>query len=240
MPLPLLQHELSGLPFAFALRRSARRSLSIEVVNAQVRVRAPLFLAEADIERFVRAKSLWVQRTLVQQTQRLSALPLYSFADGSHITFLGEPLRLVVQQGLKADIVRKGAELWVHLGGRSKLSAALQTRNLVAEWFQRQAMVLLMSKTRDACSYLGVAHSGLSLKATRSKWGHCTPQGAIQYNWQIMLAPEAIVDYLVAHEVCHLVHLNHSPAFWALVQSLCPDYQQRRAWLKANGMQLMF
>ena len=73
------------------------------------------------------------------------------------------------------------------------------------------------------------------MRFTRSKWGHCTSEGVLQYNWHIVLAPEPVVDYLVAHEVCHLRHLNHSAHFWALVASVCPDYQAQRDWLKANG-----
>lgn len=242
MPLSFLKNSVPAVPFAFELVRSSRRrSISIEIAKAQVVVRAPHFVAKADIERFVHEKSLWVQQKLVQQEQQLSALPVYSFTNGSSLPYLGGQLTLVVHKQPRADVVRYGAQLLVILGSRSRLPEEQQARRLVCQWYQEQALTLLQVKTDAAVALLaGVKHAGITLKATRSKWGHCTAQGAIQYNWQILLAPEPIVDYLVAHEVSHLIHHNHSPAFWAVVASLCPDYKKRRAWLKANGMQLMF
>ena len=241
MPTSFLKKPVVGLPFEFELVRSARRrSISIEIAKAQVVVRAPYFVAKADIEKFVREKSLWVQHKLAQQEQQLAAVPTYSFADGSRIPYLGGDLTLVVRKLPKADVVRYGAQLLVILTSRSRLPDEQQAKRLVCEWYQQQALALLRAKTDAATARLNVKHAGVSIKATRSKWGHCTAQGAIQYNWQILLAPEPIVDYLVAHEVSHLLHHNHSPAFWAVVAGLCPDYKSRRAWLKAHGMQLMF
>jgi predicted metal-dependent hydrolase len=241
MSLSFLKNPLAAVPFTFELVRSARRrSISIEIAKAQVIVRAPYCVAKADIEKFVREKSLWVQQKLVQQEQQLSALPNYSFANGSSLPYLGESLVLVVHKLPKADVVRYGAQLLVILTSRSRLPDEQQTKRLVCQWYQEQALKLLQVKTDAAVARLGAKHAGVTIKATRSKWGHCTAQGAIQYNWQILLAPEAIVDYLVAHEVSHLLHHNHSPAFWAVVANLCPDYKKRRAWLKAHGMQLMF
>lgn len=241
MSLSFLKNLVAPIPFEFTLVRSARRrSLSIEIAQAQVVVRAPHFVAKADIEKFVREKSLWVQQKLVQQKRQLSALPEYTFANGSRIPYLGEPLELVVHIQPKADVVRYGEKLLVILTSRSRLPSEQQTKRLVSAWYHEQALKLLQAKTDAAAARLGASYRGITLKATRSKWGHCTVQGAIQYNWQILLAPEPIVDYLVAHEVSHLLHHNHSPAFWAVVASLCPNYKQCRAWLKAHGMQLMF
>ena len=240
MPLSFLKNSPSPIPFAFKLVRSSRRrSISIEIAQAQVVVRAPYFVAKADIENFVREKSLWVQRKLAQQEQQVSDLPSYTFANGSLMPFLGEPLTLVVHTQPKADVVRYGDKLLVILSTCGRVSPEEQTRRLVSRWYQEQALAVLQAKTDAAVAQLGTKHLGITLKATRSKWGHCTARGAIQYNWQILLAPEPIVDYLVAHEVSHLRHHNHSPDFWHVVASICPDYKARRAWLKAHGMQLI-
>ena len=241
MPLSFLKNSMPSLPFAFELVRSARRrSISIEIAKAQVVVRAPYFVAKADIEKFVREKSLWVQQKLAQQEQQISELPQYTFADRSSIPYLGEPLTLIVHKQPTADVVRYGNKLLVILSSRGRSAPEVQTKRLVSQWYQEQALALLQSKTDTAAAQLGVRHTGITLKANRSKWGHCTAHGAIQYNWQILLAPEPVVDYLVAHEVSHLMHHNHSPAFWSVVARLCPDYKKHRGWLKTHGMQLMF
>ncbi|RYY76960.1 MAG: M48 family peptidase [Gammaproteobacteria bacterium] len=245
MPLSFLKNlhpkNTSPLPFAFELVRSTRRrSISIEISKAQVVVRAPQFVARHEIEKFIHEKSAWVQQKLQQQELQLSAAPIYSFTPDSTLPYLGEPLTLVVHKQSKADVVRYGDKLLVILSSRARVGETTQIRRLVCGWYQQQAFTLLQHKTDLAVAKLGVRHLGITLKATRSKWGHCTARGAIQYNWQIMLAPEAVVDYLVAHEVSHLLHHNHSPAFWAVVEQLCPDYKKHRAWLKAHGAQLMF
>lgn len=236
-----LKNSPSALSFAYELVRSARRrSISIEISKARVVVRAPQFVAKVEIERFVHEKASWVQQKLVQQEQQLSSAPTYNFAPGSVMPYLGDALTLIVHKQPKSDVVRYGDKLLVILSTRARVTDEQQTKRLVCQWFQEQAQILLKAKTDAATAQLGIRHAGIVLKATRSKWGHCTAQGAIQYNWQIMLAPEPVVDYLVAHEVSHLLHHNHGPAFWALVERLCPDYKKRRAWLKTNGAQLMF
>lgn len=240
MPLSFLRKTPPSLPFTYELVRSPRRrSLSIEIAKASVVVRAPHFVAISDIEKFVREKMDWVQHKLAHQEQQLAKIPIYSFTHGAQLPYLGRQVSLVVHKQPRAEVVLYGDQLLVTLSTKSRLADEEQSRRLVCSWYQDQALQLLTDKTDIAANRIGKKHRGVTVKATRSKWGHCTAQGAIQYNWQIVLAPEAIVDYLVAHEVSHLLHHNHSPAFWAVVAGLCPDYKKRRAWLKANGMQLM-
>ena len=240
MLLSLLKSSTPSVPFPYEIVRSARRrSISIEIAKAQVVVRAPFFVAKAELEKFVAEKSVWVQQKLAEQTQELLAVPEHTYVDGSKLPFLGRQITLVVRTQPRADVVLYGEQLLVILSSRSRLDDEEQARRLVSVWYQEQALALLTEKTDLAAQRVGKNHSGVTIRATRSKWGHCTIDGAIQYNWQILLAPEAIVDYLVAHEVSHLRHHNHSAAFWALVASICPDYKRRRAWLKANGAQLI-
>lgn len=235
-----LKSAPAPLPFNYEIKRSLRRrSMSLEVSCARVVVRVPQFVAVSELDAFVRSKSDWVQQKLAEQAQQLQSMPERRYEDGASVPFLGGELRLVVRRHTRAQVLRQGQSLLVLLGSRSRQEESEQIRRLVSAWYQQEALALLTEKTDQAARRLGMRYREVTVKATRSKWGHCTVQGAIQYNWQILLAPEPIVDYLVAHEVSHLVHHNHSPAFWAVVASLCPDYRPRRAWLKAKGMQLI-
>lgn len=227
-------------PFTYSIVRSARRrSISIEVSDAQVTVRAPFFVAAVELEKFVRKKSVWIQQKLAQQATRIDITPLRTYTTGSELPFLGQPLTLVINRHSQANVVQLGDQLLIGLATRSRLADEEQARRLVGLWYQRQALYFLTLKTDAAVRILGLKYTNLTIKVTRSKWGHCTASGAIQYNWQILLAPEPIVDYLVAHEVSHLRHHNHGPAFWQLVAGLCPDYKKHRAWLKTHGFQLI-
>ena len=228
--------------FDFSIVRSAkRRSISIEIRQAQVVIRAPVGVAETLLLDFLRQKAQWVRQKIAEQTQRLEQLePLVEpvYGAGAELPFLNERLTLVIGRGTLAAIRRVDQQLHVILSTRSRLPDEQQIRQLLMRWYQQQALRVLTDKTRQLSARMGLACTAVTVKATRSKWGHCTSRGAIQYNWNILLAPEHIVDYLVAHEVCHLRHQNHSRDFWALVASVCSSFATDRAWLKANGARL--
>lgn len=229
-------------PFAFdfvIVRSARRRSISIEVQAAKVVVRSPPGVTEKVLHQFLREKSVWVQQKIHAQQQMLEAIPQYNYSAGSRLPYLGRELSLILGTGSEARVVLHDQQLHVLLSRRRRLSVPEQTRRLVHAWYQQQALKLLTDKTDVLAAQMNLHHIGVNIRTTRSKWGHCTSRGAIQYNWQIILAPEPIVDYLVAHEVSHLRHHNHSRAFWQLVESVCPDYVQYRAWLKTHGQQLV-
>lgn len=227
-------------PFEFSVVRSARRrSISIEVSGARVIVRSPHGISESVLHEFLREKEIWVQQKIHTQQEALAAIPHYSYSAASRLPYMGREVTLVIGTGSSARVVLHDTHLHVLLSRRRRLSAPEQTRQLVQAWYQQQALDLLTEKTRVLAAAMGLVHAGVSVRATRSKWGHCTSRGAIQYNWQIILAPEPIVDYLVAHEVSHLRHHNHSRAFWQLVESVCPDFDVCRRWLKSHGQQLV-
>jgi predicted metal-dependent hydrolase len=230
----------SELGFEFTIARSPRRrSISIEIRNAQVVVRAPMGAAQSLLMSFLQEKAAWVRAKIAEQQQTLSIQPgPRSYAHGSQIPFMDETLTLVLGRGPRAAIARIDQHLHLILSPRSRLNDDAQIRQLLSRWYQQQALTILTRKTAQLTRSMELVCTQVSIKATRSKWGHCTSRGAIQYNWQILLAPEAIVDYLVAHEVSHLRHHNHSADFWALVASVCPTFKADRAWLKAEGAHL--
>lgn len=226
--------------FEYTIKRSnRRRSIGLEVRDAQVILRAPLAVPEAELRRLVLHKQAWIQDKLERQRALLAVLPDYDFDTGCRLPWLGRELELVLTQGGKSEVRREQDRLQVCCSRRSRRPRLEQSRELVRDWYKAQALALLSDKTHYQAGRLGLVCQQVKVRATRSKWGHCTNRGVIQYNWQILLAPEPVVDYLVAHEVSHLRHPNHSPAFWALVERLCPDYRRQRDWLKARGRLLV-
>lgn len=228
------------LGFEFTIARSPRRrSISIEIRKAQVVIRAPMGAPQSLLMNFLREKAAWVREKIHEQQQTLATQPEpRRYAQGSQIPFMDETLTLVLGRGPRAAIARIDHHLHLILSPRSRLGDDAQIRQLLSRWYQQQALNILTRKTAQLTQMMGLMCTQVSIKATRSKWGHCTSRGAIQYNWQILLAPEAIVDYLVAHEVSHLRHHNHSADFWVLVASVCPTFKADRAWLKAEGAHL--
>lgn len=236
---PAAEPALSGVPFEYEIRKSRRRTISIEVRSGRVLVRAPLRAAVRDLHLFVREKHEWIVKKIQHQQTLLAAIPERRYHGDAHLPFLGKMLSLELSLASAASVEREGDRLLVCLSRRSRLPTEEQARRLVWGWYQHQALAILTQRTLALANSLRLTCGPITIRATRSKWGHCTSRGAIQYNWQIILAPEQIVDYLVAHEVCHLRYHNHSPAFWQLVASVCPSYLADRAWLKTQGTSLI-
>ena len=111
--------------------------------------------------------------------------------------------------------------------------AALEKRYIEAarEYFPKRAAYFL--------PFTGGSYSRITIRDQKTRWGSCSERGTLSFNWRLMLAPPAVLDYVVVHELCHLTHMDHSKAFWTLVESVCPDYRAHRKWLKEHGQELI-
>lgn len=109
----------------------------------------------------------------------------------------------------------------------------------VSDFLKAEARQALVRAVRHHATALGVTVRGITLRDTRSRWGSCSSMGALNFSWRLIMAPPAVLDYVAAHEVAHLRHHDHSPAFWRVVEQLCPDWRQARDWLKAHGSELL-
>lgn len=129
-------------------------------------------------------------------------------------------------------------QFWIYKRAKSEMSNAENRVDRSEEEIKRlreQARVVLTRKSCEYASQLGVMFKKIRIGNQRTRWGSCSSKGTISYNWRLILMPEPIVDYVVVHELCHLLEMNHSDRFWGLVESIMPNYAERRAWLKKNG-----
>lgn len=214
--------------------------MTITVNAACVKVAAPLRTSKVSIHRWVSSKQSWVRKKIAEQEERLAEVPARRYGEGELWPYLGGAMTLRLANGARAAYLDNGHEITLTLSSRSRKPREVQVAELMSLWYRGRAQIYLEQKSLHFAEVLGVGITAVKLRLTKSKWGHCTPQGELQYNWLIMQAPIEIVDYLVAHEVSHRVHLNHSPAFWRTVAKICPDYQAHRCWLRSNGHTLVF
>ena len=151
------------------------------------------------------------------------------------------PLRGVDHQILGTGKVRGRVEIGEADGSAQLLvpgDPAHQARRLV-DWLKAEAQADLAVRTAFHARRLGVTVKSVKLREQRSRWGSCSSSGTINYNWRLIMAPPFVLDYVAAHEVAHLVEMNHSAAFWETVERTLPDMARGRAWLKAHGRALM-
>lgn len=106
------------------------------------------------------------------------------------------------------------------------------------KWYRKEAAAVFGEKAEEFAQALSVSFQDIRIKDQKSRWGSCSSKRNMNFNWRLLMAPEPVCDYVIIHELCHLIHMNHSPDFWNLVESVCPDYRQYKKWLKENGKQL--
>lgn len=222
--------------FAITVKRSPRRS-TIEIIirDGGVSLMLPTFVSKAEGMAFVRKKQRWISSTLEKQIQVEKEKRRKIYLEGESFELLGKSYKLRVFITPNPTTTLVNGELYVGIRRSYRGTKQEAVKQQVWSWYEEQALKILSQKTYAMAEKIGKKVAAVKMRRTKTKWGHCTREGVIQYNWQIITAPEAVVDYLVAHEVSHLVHLNHGPRFWRHVAKLCPDYLQHEQWLKHLG-----
>lgn len=209
----------------YELTRSNRKTLALTLTREGVLIaRAPLRMPLAQIEAFIAEKQGWVEKTRA----RLAALPpqqALTLADGAMLPYLGDTLTLA-----RAPVSRVAA-----LDGRLLVPLATTDLAPVCRWVEAQARQMLAARVKSLAPALGLHPKTLRLSSAKGRWGSMSTRGTLSLNRSLLLCPPDIIDYVIVHELCHIAHPNHSPAFWALVERHMPDYRARRAWLKAHN-----
>lgn len=173
--------------------RSNRKTIAIEIKpDATIRVRAPYFMKDTEIRRFLKEKEHWITEHLKKVKVRQQA---------------AEEV-----QKLTMDEVKQLADL---------------------------ALKVIPEKVRYYAGIMNVRYGRITIRNQKTRWGSCSGKGNLNFNCLLMLAPEKVVDYVVVHELCHLIEMNHSKAFWEQVERVMPDYKKYRQWLKEHGNDIM-
>ncbi|WP_374358379.1 M48 family metallopeptidase [Chitinimonas sp.] len=221
---PAVRHyQLAGQTVAVSLSRSARRSVGLKITRDGLSVTLPTRFPLAELDSILQEKAGWILGKLDELTTRASIAPL---AKGSELSWLGEPriIRLgFARASVSADEVRLTAS------SPAELAPALQ------KLMRREARSFLAERLALWAQRLDLHYQSFALTSAGTRWGSCSAHGTIRLHWRLMQAPLPVLDYVVIHELCHLVELNHSPRFWALVATVCPDWKQKRDWLKREG-----
>ncbi len=220
-------HVLPGNPpIELTLRRSGRArriSLRISGIDGRVTLTLPSHVSDGEGLSFAQEKSSWLRKNLT----RKPALEVVGI--GTELAVEGQNLTIV--QGSAARVTKDESLLYVP--GPPERTAAR-----VLGWLKARARDRLASASDHCAAQIGRHYSRLTLRDTRSRWGSCTHDGNLMYSWRLILAPPDVLDYVAAHEVAHLVEMNHSSNFWSIVNGLHPGYDKPRRWLRDHGAEL--
>ena len=213
------------------VRTKRRKTASIKVIDGLVQAIVPDQLSDGRIEELIQKRTPWIRRKLREQSQAVTPRPK-EYVSGESFTYLGRNYRLKVLRGTDREVKLKGGYLEVGLPRKSKDG---DIRNALIEWYEEHALERLTEKTNRYAGIMGLSPNSISVRDYKSRWGSCSSKGEISYNWRVIIAPHHIVDYVVVHELCHLKHPNHSPAYWKSVKREVSDYEVYRKWLKEHG-----
>ena len=192
----------------------------------------PLRASEKWLHSVLQEKADWVVKKLDGwQTQQPAPT---QWLDGQFISFLGQPLTLHVIASLFADPPQlRGTQLFVHVTDSENQKEIEQA---VMQWYQHEALILFRARVAHYAPLMNVAPRTIKLTSARTQWGSCTVSGSVRLNWQLIKKPLCLIDYVVVHELAHLVEMNHSAAFWNVVERVCPEYAKRRGELRSGRL----
>ncbi len=220
--------------------RRRRRTIGISVTpEGAVEVHAPLRASGREIQEAVDRHRRWIEKRRTASLDRTRRLRARRFDDGDAIPYLGADLTLRLREIEGTPVVPPELiddELWLDLrAGLSVASRRAVARHAVGRWLLERAGDVFHETHVDAARRVGRTACSVTIKDMTSRWGSCGPERKMSLSWRLIMAPLEVVDYVIVHELTHIIVNDHSPAFWRRVERACPDWRAQRDWLKEFG-----
>lgn len=206
--------------------RAKRLGLRLDPGQEIAYLVAPFVATEQDIRSFLTRHISWLEKKLATRSHPVP------FLEKSVIPVLGHSLQISYHYNEKPTV--KQIENFIHIEGFDPIIIP----GLVKDWLREHIYHYLNDRSQTHAKTVMQSIRNITIKDLKSRWGSCSHNGNLAYSWRLVFAPAAVVDYVCAHEVAHLIEMNHSQQFWRLVHQLCPDYVKHRQWLKTHGQSL--
>ncbi|WP_159817262.1 M48 family metallopeptidase [Colwellia sp. 20A7] len=234
----------------YQVLRSHRKTLSLQVKQGLVFVRAPHHVDEKFISLFIKKKSAWLKAKITEQNQ--TADLCCDFTQGSKLFLFGQlvTLNIVFAESAEkldsknsvflAEAVTEQPTLTVKLPTRiqhkklDKLSLAMAVKKQLECFLKQQAEDIILPKVEFYAKLTKLDYKSIKIRQYRARWGSCNSRGELSFNYLLMMLPMQVIDYVIVHELCHLRYLNHSKHFWQLVAQHFPNYIEAQQWVKTH------
>lgn len=229
---------------AYGVRRSARRKKTVAVAvepDGAVCVTAPMATPPAELDAIVHRKASWILERRRRQAGLEPAAARREAVSGEGFLYLGRHYRLRVLpvDGDPAPVRLERGWLVAEVeAGLAETERAARVRDGLVAWYREHASRRLAERVRAWAPVVGVEPAGVLVREPRKRWASCDARGNLRFNWRIIQAPRRLVDYVVVHELAHLIHPDHGREFWALLGRAMPDYEERREALRRLGRRL--
>ncbi|PXW86882.1 hypothetical protein C8R34_11245 [Nitrosomonas sp. Nm84] len=231
-----VQTILNGQEITYTLKRCKRKSIGLRIDGHGLSISVPLQTALPHIETILQEKANWITKKL-QHWQCKQSLAL-TWAHDATYPLLGEPWRIALRPSGEIQMACQSANEVADSAFAEQFTSQLNPRQIekfVMVWYGQQAIACFKQRIAVYAQALNVSVPPFRLSRAKTRWGSCNSRGIIHLNWRLIQMPLHLVDYVVAHELSHLIEMNHSPAFWERVESVYPDYLVARKELKGYG-----
>jgi len=208
----------------YKIIRSDRKSLALVIDSeAKLTVRAPFNAMGSEITNFIRQKKRWI----IEKQKKISALsnkyaPVV-IKNGGNILFQGNNYTIKMSNVSRIKI--SGENIIIPKGSK---------KEKVVSWLKKEAKKLIRERLDIYAGIMGVRYSALRISSARTRWGSCSGRDSLSFTWRLIMCPIQVIDYVIVHELSHITHKNHSPAFWTRVKKVIPDFKEQKNWLKSN------
>lgn len=233
--------------FEYKIIRKKRKTIGIKITpQGEVIITSPFNVGEVTILNIIKKKEKWIKDKLQLFTQHPGCKDR-NFKSGEKFLYLGSELELEIYNlnedkievlgdySFNNDLVRILNEKVIVYINDNKNNREDIIRDLLVKFYRTEAQKLLMKRTSYYSKIIGVTPNKITIKDQKTVWGSCSSKKNINYSYRLIMAPIDIIDYLVVHELSHLIHMNHSKEYWKTVESVLPDYKERKQWLKSYG-----
>lgn len=233
-----LSFEYGEATIKFDVVFRKRRTMTIKVEPPdKVTAIVPLKTSKRVILESVKSKASWIIKKLDYLKQSEYQAAPKEYEEGESFPFLGKTYLLHVEVDSMLSKMQIGIQ-----GETLLIKTPTDNKGLIKElvefWYRHEAKRVIQSRIAYYQPAIPVIPNRVVIKEQKTRWGSCSSKNNLNYNFKTVMAPLSVLDYIVVHEMCHLVHLNHSREFWNLVESIIPEYRQHRKWLKVNGARL--
>jgi predicted metal-dependent hydrolase len=233
-------HTYSGKTIRFEIKYKNRTSIGIMIDSyGNIEVQAPKGTPDESVLQLIEDKWELIQQKLKEMKDRLHGPQQKVYESGESFLFLGKtyPIQIFQDNNIEQDyVVFEGEKLLIYL----KVLEDEKMKQALKRFYYQQCKALVEKSVSFYQSNFKTKPRSIRISDSKTTWGTCDSKQQLTFNWRLAMAPQEVIDYVVVHEMCHMVHLNHDRSFWRLVGKIMPDYKEKESWLTLSGWKMTF
>ena len=228
-------NKIFGTDVLISIKRTLiLKKIYMKIYKKRIDIKIPFFLTDKSLEKLIKKKNNWIKKQLdIQSKTQLPQKKEYS--NGENFLYLGKNYRLKIVVNNKYFVCIKDSFLQVNV--KNDLDIA-KVKKLIKKWYFKNSLIYFKAQTNNYATTNNLNVNSVKIRDYKARWGSCSINGDISFNWRLIMSPPKIIEYVIIHELMHLKEHNHSPKYWKHVESLYPNIKQAKEWLMYNGQTL--